>query len=172
MTARNFSNQLSGQIGEALVVAELGRMGIVATAFAGNVPDIDILAYKDGKSTAVQVKAWKTGSVSFDARRFLNIEFDGDMQLVKGIHSNLERLPIYVFVRVAEAKAKDEFYVVDQLTLAGIVKEGYLAFLDLHGGIRPRNPNTTHNSVTISQLEPFRDNWDVLLRELIGTADT
>ena len=34
MTARNFSNQLSGQIGEALVVAELGRMGIVATAFA------------------------------------------------------------------------------------------------------------------------------------------
>ena len=67
MTARNFSNQLSGQIGEALVVAELGRLGIVATAFAGNVPDIDILAYKEGKSTAVQVKAWKTGSVSFDA---------------------------------------------------------------------------------------------------------
>ena len=57
MTARNFSNQLSGQIGEALVVAELGRLGIVATAFAGNVPDIDILACKEGKSTAVQVKA-------------------------------------------------------------------------------------------------------------------
>ena len=57
MTARNFSNQLSGQIGEALVVVELGRLGIVATAFAGNVPDIDILAYKEGKSKAVQVKA-------------------------------------------------------------------------------------------------------------------
>ena len=164
MTLRNFSNQLSGQIGEALVVAELGRMGIVATAFAGNVPDIDILAYKDGKSTAVQVKAWKTGSVSFDARRFLNIEFDGDMQLVKGIHPYLGRLPIYVFVRLGENKMHDEFYVVDQLTLAGVVKEGYLAFLELHGGIRPRNPQTTHNSVTISQLEPFKDNWDVLIK--------
>ena len=165
MTARNFSNQLSGQIGEALVVAELGRMGIVATAFAGNVPDIDILAYKDGKSTAVQVKAWKTGSVSFDARRFLNIEFDGDMQLVKGIHPYLERLPIYVFVKVGENKGQDEFYVMDQLTLSGIVKEGYLAFLDLHGGIRPRNPQTTHNSVTVSQLEPFRNNWKAILNE-------
>ena len=166
MTARNFSNQLSGQIGEALVVAELGRMGIVATAFAGNVPDIDILAYKDGKSTAVQVKAWKTGSVSFDARRFLNIEFEGDRQLVKGIHTHLERLPIYVFVRLGENKTHDEFYVVDQLSLASVVHEGYLAFLGLHGGIRPRNPNTTHNSVTVSQLEPFRDNWDILLAEL------
>lgn len=172
MTVRNFSNQLSGQIGEALVVAELGRMGIVATAFAGNVPDIDILAYKDGKSTAVQVKAWKTGSVSFDARRFLNIEFDGDMQLVKGIHLNLERLPIYVFVRVAETKAQNEFYVVDQLTLASIVNEGYLAFLNLHGGIRPRNPNTTHNSVTVSQLEPFKDSWDVLLTALRSLEET
>ena len=163
MTVRNFSNQLSGQIGEALVVAELGRMGIVATAFAGNVPDIDILAYKDGKSTAVQVKAWKKGSVSFDARRFLNIEFEGDRQLVKGIHPFLERLPIYVFVRLGENKTHDEFYVVDQLSLAGVVHEGYLAFLDLHGGVRPRNPQTTHNSVTISQLDPFKDNWDVLL---------
>ena len=166
MTARNFSNQLSGQIGEALVVAELGRMGIVATAFAGNVPDIDILAYKDGKSTAVQVKAWKTGSVSFDARRFLNIEFEGDRQLVKGIHPYLGRLPIYVFVRIGKNKTLDEFYVVDQLSLAGVVNEGYLAFLDLHGGIRPRNPSTTHNSVTVSQLQPFRDNWDILLAEL------
>ena len=165
MTARNFSNQLSGQIGEALVVAELGRMGIVATAFAGNVPDIDILAYKDGKSTAVQVKAWKTGSVSFDARRFLNIEFDGDRQLVKGIHPHLERLPIYVFVRLGENKTHDEFYVVDQLSLASVVHEGYLAFLGLHGGTRPRNPNTTHNSVTVSQLEPFRDNWQAILNE-------
>ena len=41
--ARSFKTQLAGQIGEALVVAELGRREIVATAFAGNVPDIDLL---------------------------------------------------------------------------------------------------------------------------------
>ena len=46
--ARDFSAQLAGQIGEALVVAELGRRDIIATASSGNVPDIDILAYKNG----------------------------------------------------------------------------------------------------------------------------
>ena len=89
MSSRNFSNQLSGQIGEALVVAELGRMGIVATAFSGNVPDIDILAYKDGKTTSVQVKAWKSGTVSFDAKRFLDIVIENDKQIVRGIHTGV-----------------------------------------------------------------------------------
>ena len=166
MSARNFSNQLSGQIGEALVVAELGRMGVVATAFAGNVPDIDILAYKDGNSTAVQVKAWKTGSVSFDARRFLNIEFDGDKQVVTGVHEHVERLPIYVFVKLGEDKSSDEFYILDQRVLAELVNEGYQAFLELHSGVRPRNPQTTHNSVTLTQLAAYKDNWNILLQEL------
>lgn len=55
--ARGFSAQLAGQMGEALVVAELGRRGIVATSFAGNLPDIDLLAWRKGRSLALQVKA-------------------------------------------------------------------------------------------------------------------
>lgn len=51
--AKSFKTQLAGQIGESLVVAELGRRGIVATAFAGNVPDIDLLAYKNGKTAHI-----------------------------------------------------------------------------------------------------------------------
>ena len=39
---KNYSTQLAGQIGESLVVAELGKRGVIATAFSGNVPDIDI----------------------------------------------------------------------------------------------------------------------------------
>lgn len=166
MAARNFSNQLSGQMGEALVVAELGRLGVVATAFSGNVPDIDILAYKDGKTTAIQVKAWKSGSVSFDARRFLKIEIADNKQIVGGVHESILRLPIYVFVKLGESKSADEFYVLDQWTLAELVKEGYESFLDLHGGVRPKNPQTTHNSVTLSQLLPFKDCWETLLLEL------
>ena len=47
---KNFSNQLTRQISENLVVAELGRREIVATTFSGNVPDIDVLAYKNRTS--------------------------------------------------------------------------------------------------------------------------
>ena len=35
LIARNFRTQLTEQIGESLVVAELGRRGIVVAAFAG-----------------------------------------------------------------------------------------------------------------------------------------
>ena len=72
---RSFKTQISAQIGESIVVAELGRHDIVATAFAGNVPDIDILAYANGKSVPLQVKAQKTGNPGVDAEKYLNIHF-------------------------------------------------------------------------------------------------
>src|ERR1035437_10022537 len=36
------SNQLTRQLGEHLVVSKLGRLGSLATPFAGNVPDFDV----------------------------------------------------------------------------------------------------------------------------------
>ena len=56
--------QLSKQLSENLVAAELARRGIVATPFSGNVPDIDILAFKSGKLISVQVKSVKTGNIT------------------------------------------------------------------------------------------------------------
>ena len=56
--------QLSKQLSEHLVAAELARRGIVATPFSGNVPDIDIFAFKSGKSISVQVKSAKTGNIT------------------------------------------------------------------------------------------------------------
>jgi len=47
-----------------------------------------------------------------------------------------------------------------------LVNEGYQAFLELHSGVRPRNPQTTHNSVTLTQLAAYKDNWNILLQEL------
>ena len=164
--SRNFSNQLSGQIGEALVVSELGRRDIVATAFSGNVPDIDILADKNGNTTSIQVKAWKKGAVSFDAKRFLQITIENGKQEIKGIKTAVNRLPFYVFVKVGLKRGEDSFFVLDQLKLVSLIKQGYQSFLDLHGGVRPKNPETTHNSVTLQQLLPYEDNWAIILQEL------
>ena len=85
---KNFSNQLTRQISENLVVAELGRREIVATTFSGSVPDIDILAYKNRTSIPLQVKAVKKGNLSVNAKDYLDIEFDGDKQKVKGKSSD------------------------------------------------------------------------------------
>ena len=72
-----FSSKLSAQISENLVVAELVRWGIIATALAGNVPEIDILAYRDKQSIRIQVKGLKKGSLQTNAKNYLNIDFDG-----------------------------------------------------------------------------------------------
>lgn len=160
--ARSFKTQLAGQIGEALVVAELGRRDIVATAFAGNVPDIDLLAYKDGKTAAVQVKSWRNGSVSFDATRYLQISIEDEIQTVTGVDESLDPDLIFVFVLIGGELGTDRFFLLLQRNLQSLIEQGYTSFLSKHGGKRPRNAHTTHNSVTLEQLIPFEDNWALI----------
>ena len=73
-------NKLTGQIGEHLVTAELGRRGIIATPFSGNVPDIDIVAYANKKTTHIQVKTIKKGDLQLSVNKFLDIEIHDDGQ--------------------------------------------------------------------------------------------
>ena len=160
--ARSFKTQLAGQIGEALVVSELGRRGIVATAFAGNVPDIDLLAYKNGRTLALQIKAWRTGSVSFDATRYLSITIEDDIQTVNGMDESLDPCLIFVFVLIGEAGGKDRFFVLTQRVLQSLIDSGYRAFLSKHDGKRPRNAQTTHNAITLDQLAPFEGKWALI----------
>lgn len=159
---RNFDTQLAGQIGENLVVAELGRRGIVATAFAGNVPDIDLLAYRGGRTIALQVKSVRSGSVSFDASRFVTITFYGDRQIIADTPVAMDAAVIYVFVGIGQKAGEDQFYILDQGTLQQIVHRNHVACLSKHGGIRPRNPQSTHVSVSLIQLDDYRDNWALI----------
>ena len=159
---RNFKTQLAGQIGESLVVAELGRRGVVASAFAGNVPDIDILAYRDGFTTALQVKSIRTGSVSFDASRYLLIDFEGDKQIVKGCDPSIDHSLIYVFVSIGLQAGNDSIFILHKGQLQKIIYENHVGWLIKHGGVRPKNPKSMHVSVSISDLQDFKDNWAVI----------
>ena len=159
---RNFKTQLAGQIGESLVVAELGRRGIVATAFAGNVPDIDILAYRHGQTLALQVKSVRAGSISFDAKRFMQIEFDGDRQIITKQAQNLDDALIFVFVSIGGKLGEDRFFILEQGRLRHIIQDNHASWLAKHGGIRPRNPQSTHTAVSIAELDQYRDNWALI----------
>ncbi len=167
--ARNFKTQLAGQIGESLVVAELGRRGIVATAFAGNVPDIDILAYANDRTAHLQVKAWRTGSVHFNATRFIHIDFEGDRQVVRGLDDTLDGDLIYVFVKIGESTGQDKYFILLQRDLQAIIRANYDAWLERHNGVRPRNPQTTHCAVQMASLAKFENNWG-LIEQRIGLS--
>ncbi len=158
---------MAGQIGESLVVAELGRRGIVATSFAGNMPDIDILAYANDTTLHLQIKAWRTGSVHFNATRFIHIDFEGDRQIVGGSNDALDGELVYVFVKIGDSAGQDRYFILPQHELQSIILHNYCAWLDKHNGVRPRNPSTTHCAVEMSSLAQFEGNWG-LIRQRCG----
>ena len=161
--ARSFKTQLAGQIGESLVVAELGRRGIVATSFAGNVPDIDLLAYANHITCHLQVKSWRNGAVSFDAKRFLEITFDGNRQIIGEIVEQLDDDLIFVFVKIGEVAGEDRFFLLRQSDLRSIIVANYGTWLGKHDGVRPRNPLTTHCAVHEDQLMQFEGDWSLIV---------
>ena len=105
------STQLTRQIGEHLIAAKLGRLGYIATPFAGNVPDFDLLiADEKGYSIPVQVKAINGGSWQFNISKFLDVEIIDDIQYVRGKQKLGNPNLVCVFVQLADDE-KDDFYL-------------------------------------------------------------
>lgn len=159
---KSYKTQLAGQVGESLVVAELGRRGIVATALAGNVPDIDLLAYKNGRTAHIQVKAIRTGGLSLNAKRFMHISFDGDHQIIGGPDLAMDRDLTYVVVSIGNRLGEDVFYVLTQGDLQDIIIKGHSSFLRKHGGVRPKNPSSTHVGLAVGSLSKYKENWSLI----------
>ena len=150
------SNQLTRQIGEHLIAAKLGRMGYVASPFAGNVPLFDILAADAlGHSIPIQVKAINGPSWQYQADTFLDIELIDDFQHVRGKKSlpNPDLICIYILLRPDE---RDEFYIFRLRNLQDITSEIYKSRK------RPKKPDSTHCAVLPKHLKEFRDKWGLI----------
>jgi len=158
--ATGISTQLTRQIGEHLVAAKLGRLGLFATPFAGNVPDFDLVVANDsGQSSLIQVKAINGPSWQFNASTFLDIEMVGNEQVVKGKKKLSNPNLVCVFVLLLESEG-DEFYIFTLKALQAEIAKTY------KGGIRPKNPLSMHCAVWPKQLLKYRDNWPLVLESL------
>jgi len=158
-------NKLAGQVGEYLASAELARRNFIATPFSGNVPEFDILAVDKGLRTIpIQVKTIRDGSWQFNGSNFLTIRFDGKTQKVVGKKNAGHHDLLYIFIKLGEDYGGDQFYLIEKPQLQTIIYSSYCSYLKKNRGIRPKNPASTHCIVTQSDLERFRDNWDVLLK--------
>ena len=153
-------NQLTRQVGEHLVAAELGRRGLVATPFAGNVPDFDLVVVgASGKAVPIQVKAINGGAWQFNAATFLEIEFDGPVQRATGLKKLSDPDLLCVFVLLGEDNASDRFFIFPWKVIQKLCKKRYGAEYR-----RPRNPKSTHFAVRPPDLEEFEGNWERVVR--------
>jgi len=74
---RGRSTQITGQIGEYLVAAELCRRGFFSTTFTVNIPHYDIIASENtGKHIPIQVKAINSGSWQLNMKKFCDVQIE------------------------------------------------------------------------------------------------
>ncbi|HUV93734.1 MAG TPA: hypothetical protein VMX14_02735 [Anaerolineae bacterium] len=159
------SMQLTKQVGEYLVAAELCRRGLIATTFTGNVPTFDILAInRDYETIPIQVKTIRGRTWQFNAREFLSIDITNGVQTVAGKTDLPYPDLICVFVKLVE-DGRDRFYVFQLKALQELIFQDYGEFLRKKGGIRPRNRDSTHTAVRPASLAEFEDNWELILGE-------
>ena len=155
--ATGWEMQLTRQIGEHLVVAELGRRGYVAAPYAWNVPLYDVLAANiRGQAIPIQVKAINGGSWQFDAKHYLNIENANGEQVIQGA----KRLPnpklLCIFV-LLNGRGKDEFYLFHLSFLSKYTKRVYRP-----RGRSSKNPKSTHCAISPKDLIRYTENWKLL----------
>lgn len=157
-------NKLTGAIGEFLVSAQLCRQELLATPFSGNVPHYDIIASDlHGGHVVVQVKTTNTQSWQFNVSKFVTIFMDGDHQVLgQPLPEPYPRL-YCVFVALGEITKEDRYFVFSWLTLRDTIIEHHKLYLDSHGGIRPKAPESMHCSINVSKIETYQDKWDIVL---------
>jgi hypothetical protein len=164
--ARN--NSLARQIGEHLVCAELGRRGLIATPFSGNVPAFDILAADDNcKTVPIQVKASRGDNWISDARQWMDILLENKVQINRGLAEIENPHLIYVHVAIAPPKGgKDQFFILTKRQLQEVAIKRYSSWMDKISWKRPKKPDCYECRYLIENLEPYRDNWKIITEKL------
>jgi hypothetical protein len=167
--ATGLSNKLTGQIGEYLVCAELGRRGLIATPFSGNVPEYDLLVCDDAlHSLPVQVKTTRGNSWPSRADLWLKIEIDEEEK--RQVNQGRVRLKnpdlIYVCLALGMKRNEDRYFICTKKDIQDACIASYKAWMDPKDWKRPRNFKSLDNRYYIEGLAKFEDNWSLINRHL------
>jgi len=167
--ATGLANKLTGQIGEYLACAELGRLGLIATSFTGNVPEYDLLVCDSQLSTLpVQVKTSRGTSWPSQADRWLEIEIDEEDKSQSVLGRKEIEFPdlIYISVALGDRQSSDRFFVCTKQQIQDACIEAYTAWMEPRGWKRPRNYRSLDNRYSVENLEPYENNWDIIFDRL------
>lgn len=157
------SNQITKQIGEYLVAAELARLGLITTTFSGSIPDYDVIATDSTfRSVPVQVKTVNGTSWQFDVRRFVDVKLHGKKQIV-GRRVTLSNHIVCVMVALSHYGA-DRFYVLSLKRLQELLIKHHREYLGKHNAVRPKRFDSYHVAIGERELAPFKDRWLVEFR--------
>lgn len=165
--SKGLRNRLAGQVGEYLVCAELGRRGLIATSFTGNVPEFDLIVADSSLSTIpIQVKTSRSDNWPTNAGLWIDIEVDDEnkKQIDRGDReiSNPDLIYVCVQLATAESGERDRFFILLKRELQTICARNYRTWISQYDWKRPRNYKSLDNRYTVTDLEPFENNWQLI----------
>jgi len=160
-------NKLVGQVAEHLVVAELGRLELIATGFAGNVPTFDVIAADEYcRAIPIQVKASSGDSWPSDARNFLELAYDPKTQQQTYRGPVKLRTPDLIFVYVALAQRKkgipDRFFILTMKELQQVCIKCYCDWMETKNWRRPRKPESYNLRFWIRDVTQYENRWPLI----------
>ena len=140
-----------GRAGEHFVAGEILRRGGHASTFAGNMPDIDVLAAdkQQDRTAWIQVKTKRSGR-------------SWQTTTARGEERHPERDPVRFWVLVDLASGDPEYYIVPEWWMANDIHEAHTSYLERHGGQRARSKDSTHHAIPVSRVAEWRGRWDLL----------
>ena len=164
------SNKITQQIGEFLVSAELGKKGLIATPFAGNVPEFDIIVADEYcRTLPIQVKASNSDSCKSTATEWMKINYNEKTKQQEYLGPLKIDNPelIYVFVRVfQDKKERDRYFILKKKNYQNICIEHYSSWMNTKNWKRPRSPKSYDCRPRIHDLAKFEDNWGIIKENL------
>jgi len=147
------NNQQKCRAGEACVVAELNKRGAYATSFAGNMPNIDILAMDQNQTRSVYIQV-KT-----------KINPQG-WQVGLGAEKEIGNNNFFVILVDLKKIDRPDFYIFDRSTYVNKVKKIYKDYIN-----RPKRNGQPKKETNIRWIDykNFTDedkkrlnNWKIL----------
>ena len=168
---KGLSTKLAGQVGEFLVCAELGKRGLIATSFTGNVPEFDLIVANENLNTVpIQVKTSRSDNWPTRANLWIDIEIDKSLQIqVDHGDKNISNPDlIYVCVNLAslDSSENDRYFILTKSDLQKICSKNYRAWMAGLNWKRPRNYESLDNRYYIENLLPFENNWELIEKQL------
>ena len=167
--ATGLSNKLTGQTGEYLACAELGRRGLIATTFTGNVPEYDLIVCdKSLNAVPIQVKTSRSDTWPSKASLWLNIEFDekNKRQINLGPKEITNSDLIYICVLLGDTRDKDRFFICKKSDIQNVCIAGYKSWMEPRDWKRPRNFKSLDNRYRLADLLEFENNWSLVDSQL------
>jgi len=143
------NTQQVARAGEHFVAAELHRRGAYAVTFAGNMPEIDILASDSAQSrtVAIQVKTRASGTWQTDTRK---------ADRPTGPNR------FWVFVDLADPEAPPEYYVVPEKWIKRDILKHDNAYRERYRKERGKERPSTHHAIAPARIMRWKGRWDVL----------